>query len=114
MDGASIPIAFSEGQDVIIVCNVSTSNLIVPTVMLSVKPDLRNVEFDEGTDTITIIGATAANQGIYTCTAADNVATPTTISFVLRMYLPATPTATTPTAAISTTDSVCECMSFLI
>ena len=83
MDGASIPITFSEGQDVIIVCNVSTSQLVVPTIMLSTKPDLRNVEFDEGTGTITIMGATAANEGTYTCTANDDVTTPTTISFVL-------------------------------
>ena len=107
MDGASIPITFSEGQDVIIVCNVSTSYQIVPTLILSIKPGISNVEFDQGTGMINITGATAANEGTYTCTADDEVTTPTTISFVLKIYVPTTPS----TAA---KDSAGEYMPILI
>ena len=111
MDGAFIPITFSESQDVIIVCNMSTSYHVVPPIILSIEPNMSNVEFDEGTGTITITGATAANEGTYTCIADDEITTPTNISFVLTMYVPTTLTATTP---ILIADSVGEYMSFLI
>ena len=111
MDGASIPITFSEGQDVIIVCNVSTSYRIAPAITLSTKPGVINMEFDQGTGTITITRATAANEGTYTCTADDEVTNPATISFVLRIHVSTTPTATLTTAS---KDSAGEYMPFLI
>ena len=46
------------------------------------------MEFDDSTGTITITGATAANEGTYTCTADNGETTPTTISFVLKIDSP--------------------------
>ena len=98
---------FAGGQDVIIVCDVSATNPVISDLALT-EPNVDNVEFnvdyDEGTGTITITGATAANEGTYTCTAVNGKTEPTTINFVLRMDSPSSGSTPTPTK-----DSAGEC-----
>ena len=112
MDGASIDITFSEGEQFTIVCAVTASNPVVSTVMLSMRPDTSNVEFEAGTGSITITRATAANAGTYTCTADNGATTPTTISFILRMDAQSSATIHTVVTPIPTTESVGGFISF--
>ena len=98
---------FAGGQDVIVVCDVSATNPVVSDLALT-RPNADNVEFnvdyDEGTGTITITGATAANEGTYTCTADNGETTRTTINYMLRMDSPSSESTPTPTR-----DSAGEC-----
>ena len=111
MNGTSIRKTFPGGEDVNIVCDVAASNPAVSSLTLSTSSDVSNVDFDEGTGTITIRRATAANTGTYTCTADNGQTTRTTISFVLT--IDDMPTTREPTTArTSTTDSAGQLMPF--
>ena len=87
VDGATMNVTFAGGQNLTLICNVSATNPAVSSLVLR-RPEASNVDFEEGTGTITITGATTANEGNYTCTANNGETTPTTIMFVLRMDSP--------------------------
>ena len=90
INSASISKTFSEGEDVTIVCDVAATNPAVSSLMLSMSTDVNNVDFDEGTGTITITRATVDNEGTYTCTADNGETNRTNISFVLTIDMPST------------------------
>ena len=87
VDGATMNVTFARGQNLTLICNVSATNPAVSSLVLG-RPDASNVDFEEGTGTITITGATTASEGDYTCTANNGETIPTTMTFVLRMDSP--------------------------
>ena len=84
MNGTSISITVVEASNVTINCNVTASNPEVISLTL-MRPSANNVDFDNGTGTITIENFTADNEGTYTCIADNGVTAPTNINFVLML-----------------------------
>ena len=84
MNGTFINITAVEASNITINCNVTASNPEVISLTLT-NPSASNVNFDNGTGTITIESVTMDSEGTYTCSADNGVTAPTNINFVLML-----------------------------
>ena len=100
VNDAVINITAVESSKITINCNVTGSNPMVSSLNL-VSPRVDNVNFDNGTGTITIANVKACNEGNYTCTADNGVTTPSNISFVLMVTSPPFTSSFRPATSIN-------------